>query len=166
MVAEMFELMYEARGIGLAANQVDLPFQLFIINLEGDPTRGQERVFVNPVISQPKGVAEEDEGCLSLAGITAPVTRPQQIKIAAYDLSGNLVEETASGLLARALQHENDHLNGVLFIDRLTESSLLGVRDELIDFEEAFQSEQQTGEIPSDQAIMTRLKELQKEYCE
>src|SRR5688572_26592799 len=69
IVRQMFELMYKNRGVGLAANQVDLPYRLFIVNLEGDPAKGEELVFVNPVISRRKGLAEAEEGCLSLPGL-------------------------------------------------------------------------------------------------
>ncbi len=72
IVREMFDLMYEAKGIGLAANQVDLPYQLFVLNLSGDPAEPDaEQVFLNPVLSQPKGTAEAEEGCLSLPGLYA-----------------------------------------------------------------------------------------------
>ena len=66
IVQEMFHLMYEARGVGLAANQVDLPLRLFVLNLESDPDKSEEFVFINPVISKPKGSEEKEEGCLSL----------------------------------------------------------------------------------------------------
>ena len=102
IIAEMFEAMYEAKGIGLAANQVDLPFQLFVINTEGDPQRGEERVFINPVIESPKGTSEAEEGCLSLPGVHWVVARPEQVTVTAYDLSGNEVKQTVDGLLARA----------------------------------------------------------------
>ena len=113
----MFVLMYKANGIGLAANQVDLPLQLFVINLGGNPEEGEERVFINPVISQPRGQAEGEEGCLSIPEVNGTVLRPEKIHVSAFDLSGTEIDETANGLLARAIQHEYDHLHGVLFID-------------------------------------------------
>ena len=114
IVAEMFEAMYKARGIGLAANQVDLPLQLFIINTSGEKGKGEELVFLNPVISNPKGKGEAEEGCLSIPGVNASVNRPAGITVTAYDLTGNEIEIKATGLLARAIQHEFDHLNGCL----------------------------------------------------
>ena len=74
-VREMFDLMYESKGIGLAANQVDLPYRFFILNTEGDPDKGEEYVFLNPVIVKRSGTAEADEGCLSFPKIYAPVKR-------------------------------------------------------------------------------------------
>ena len=119
IVSEMFTLMYAARGIGLAANQVDLPLQLFVINTKADPDEGEELVFINPVITSPKGSHEAEEGCLSIVGVNAMVARPEQIHISAYDLEGNEISKTVDGLLAKAIQHETDHLEGVLFIDRI-----------------------------------------------
>jgi len=165
IVAEMFELMYEARGLGLAANQVDLPLRLFIINLASDPDEGEELVFINPVLSKPKGLSEAEEGCLSIAGVNAKVTRPEQIHISAYDLSGNPIDQSVNGLLARAIQHETDHLNGVLFIDRLAETVRRSVDYELEEFEIEFNSMRNTGQVPDDQAIYNRLAEWEGEYC-
>ena len=85
-VAEMFELMYKHKGIGLAANQVDLPYRFFIVNETGDKRTGKELVFVNPVLTRPKGQAEAEEGCLSLPGVYADVRRPAQITVDAFDL--------------------------------------------------------------------------------
>src|SRR5688500_7945225 len=80
IVREMFELMYEHKGIGLAANQVDLPLRLFVLNLEGKKGEGEEMVFINPVISRHKGSAEAEEGCLSLPGVYGNVIRPKQCR--------------------------------------------------------------------------------------
>ena len=166
IVAEMFTLMYEARGIGLAANQVDLPLRLFVINTKCDPDEGEERVFINPVISSPKGSDETEEGCLSIVGVNARVARPERIHISAYDLSGNEIDETVDGLLAKAIQHETDHLEGVLFIDRISESSRKAIGAELEDFEIDFQNKRSTGEIPDDETIMNRLAEYEARYCQ
>ena len=165
MVREMFELMYEARGIGLAANQVDLPLQLFILNLASDPDEGEELVFINPVLSAPKGVSEAEEGCLSIVGLNAHVARPEQIHVSAYDLAGNQIDQTVNGLFARAVQHEYDHLQGVLFTDRVAESAKLRVADELQDFEIEFDNLRATGLIPSDDEILKRLNEVESRYC-
>lgn len=165
IVREMFELMYDARGIGLAANQVDLPLQLFVLNLTSDPDQGEELVFINPVISSPKSSDEAEEGCLSIVGVNANVTRPEQVHITAYDLSGNKIDQTVDGLFARAVQHELDHLQGVLFIDRVNESSKKMVKEELEDFEIEFANKRSTGEIPDDETIFKRLTEIETRYC-
>lgn len=166
IVREMFELMYDARGIGLAANQVDLPLQLFVLNLTSDPDEGEEMVFINPVISSPKSSDEAEEGCLSIVGVNAMVTRPEQVHITAYDLSGNQIDQTVDGLFARAVQHELDHLQGVLFIDRVNESALKMVNEELEDFEIEFANKRSTGEIPDDETICNRLAEIETRYCQ
>ncbi len=162
IVREMFDLMYEAKGIGLAANQVDLPYRMFILNLAGDPNEPEaEQVFLNPVLSQPKGSDEAEEGCLSLPGLYATVRRPEQVTINAYNLAGEEIEESIDGLFARAAQHEADHLNGVLFIDRLSPTAQVDIKDVLEDFEIEFADRRQRGEIPDDEQISARLAELE-----
>ena len=165
IVREMFELMYDARGIGLAANQVDLPIQLFILNLTSDTEKGEELVFINPVLSCPKGVDDAEEGCLSIVGVNAHVSRPEQINITAYDLSGNKIDQTVDGLFARAVQHEYDHLHGVLFIDRIHETSKKQIAEELDDFLIDFDNKRSTGEIPADELIVKRLTDIEARYC-
>ena len=164
IVKEMFELMYDARGIGLVANQVDLPLQLFILNLTSEPD-GEELVFINPVISAPKGVSEAEEGCLSIVGVNANVTRPEQIHVTGYDLSGNEIDQTVDGLFARAVQHEVDHLQGVLFIDRVKESAQKQVEHDVEEFVIDFENKRATGEIPDDETIMKKLAEFEAKYC-
>ena len=90
---EMFDLMYAARGIGLAANQVGLPYRFFVLNLTADPEqKDQERVFINPEIVKRHSSIEDEEGCLSFPGLYAKVQRARKIKVQAFDLDGNLVE--------------------------------------------------------------------------
>jgi peptide deformylase len=164
LVREMFDLMYskEHRGVGLAANQVDLPYRLFIVNLSSDPAiKDEEHVFINPVLSLPKGGEEDEEGCLSLPGLFAPVRRPEKIRINAYNLAGQEVVYDLDDLFARVVQHEADHLDGVLFIDRLAPTVELSVRDRLLEFEQDFASRRQLGEIPGDEEILSRLAELE-----
>lgn len=161
----MFDAMYEANGIGLAANQVDLPFRLFILNLSGTRGEGEEMVFINPVVSSPKGSDEFEEGCLSIVGVNAIVNRPEQIHVQAYDLDGNEIDATVGGMLAKAIQHESDHLDGVLFVDRVSESSKAAIAGELDDFELIFENERSTGNIPSDDEIFARLKEYEDQFC-
>ena len=162
IVREMFDLMYQHKGIGLAANQVNLPYRLFLLNTEGDPAKGQEYVFLNPVISKRSGTVEAEEGCLSFPEIYAPVKRSEKIVISAYNLDGEEINHQLTSLFARAAQHEFDHLDGVLFIDRLTPSSLLQVKQALTDLEREFEGDRQRGVIPDDQQIAARLAELEQ----
>jgi peptide deformylase len=163
IVAEMFELMYKYEGVGLAANQVNLPYRLFVANVEGDPKiKEAEQVFINPVLSKGRGQVEDEEGCLSIPDVRAPVTRKETIHVQAYDLHGNEIEGDVTGFAARVLQHETDHLDGTLFIDRLAAAQLADIKDDLYEFELNFQSRRETGEMPSDEAIAARLKELEQ----
>ncbi len=164
-IRQMFELMYEANGIGLAANQVDLPLRFFICNLAAAPGEGEELVFLNPVLSRPKGQSEREEGCLSLPGLYAPVKRPESIQLEAYSMEGEPIKAELDGLIARVIQHETDHLDGVLFTDRLSPTVELNIQAALQEFELDFQSRRTTGEIPSDQSIAARLAELERQYA-
>jgi peptide deformylase len=166
IVAGMFEKMYEAKGVGLAASQVDIPLRFFVLNLEADPARGdQERVFINPVISKPKGQKLAEEGCLSLPGLYGDVTRSERITVHAYDLAGNEVRESVDGLLARVIQHETDHLDGVLFIDRLAPSAQLAAKEAISDFEAIFDGRAERGEAPTDDDIAKAWAEWEGRYA-
>lgn len=165
-VARMFELMYEARGVGLAANQVDMPLQLFIVNSAGKPDEGEELVFINPVISRGKGRSQDEEGCLSLPGVYGPVTRPAQVTVTAYALDGTEINRDLDGLMARVVQHENDHLNGVLFIDRMADADRKQIDFELAEFELEFRAHRELGRIPADADIHSRLTMLEAKYCQ
>lgn len=162
LVAQMFELMHAHEGVGLAANQVDLPYRLFVANVEGQDVKEAECVFINPVLSRGRGQAEDEEGCLSIPGVYAPVTRNETIHIQAFDLAGNEIEGDVNGLMARVLQHETDHLDGKLFIDRLGPAQLAAVRGKLEEFEWAFQSRRETGELPDEEQLAARLAELER----
>jgi peptide deformylase len=161
IVREMFDLMYAQKGIGLAANQVDLPYRFFLINTEGDSQKGQEFVFLNPVISKRSGTVEAEEGCLSFPEIYAPVKRSEKVVVSAYNLAGEEVNYELTGLFARAVQHEYDHLDGILFIDRLTPTGMLSVKQALSDLERQFDGDRQRGVIPDDGQIASRLAELE-----
>ena len=165
IVGEMFELMYEAKGIGLAANQVDLPIRLFIVNLTSDPKEGEEMVFINPVVSKQKGSEEREEGCLSLPGLYAQVMRPKTIHLSAYNLAGEAIEGDLDEMMARVVPHENDHLDGIMFTDRLSTTGTMDVKEELEEFEIDFQSRQRIEQIPSNEEIATRLIEWETKYC-
>jgi peptide deformylase len=163
-IAEMFELMYEHKGIGLAANQVDLPYRVFILNITGDAAeKDQEHVLINPTILKQTGTVEADEGCLSFPEIYAPVRRSENVVAVAYDLCGNERRYEVDGLFARALQHENDHIDGKLFIDRLSPSHLANIREDLETLEAEFAGDRERGFIPSDQEIAARLAELERQ---
>jgi peptide deformylase len=162
MIRQMFELMYEHKGIGLAANQVDLPYRMLLVNVTGDPAaEDEEHVFINPVITQRKGSIEDREGCLSFPEIFAPVVRPEKIQVNAYALNGEELSYELDGLYARAVQHEADHLDGVLFIDRLSPANQLAVKEDLAALEREFHTYRQRGQIPDDAQIAARLAELE-----
>ena len=165
IIAQMFELMYEAQGIGLAANQVDMPLQFFIVNTAGKAGEGEELVFINPVLSKAKGSEEAEEGCLSIPGLYGKVIRPKQINLTAYDLQGREIGATLDGLLARVIQHEFDHLQGVLFVDRMSDAARVKAALALEEFEIDFNSHRQLGQIPSDEEIAQRLKQLEQVYA-
>lgn len=146
-VAErMLELMREAEGIGLAAPQVGLPWRLFVTmvpegddrSASGDPpsARPEPTVYLNPVLSEPEGrPVSESEGCLSLPDIRGDVLRPPIITITATGLDGNQFTLRGAGLLARCWQHEFDHLDGVLILDRMSQMSRLKNRAAVRDLE-------------------------------
>ena len=164
MVREMFTLMYSSNGIGLAANQVDLPLRLFIVNLSAKANEGEELVFINPVLSKPKGNEESEEGCLSFPELYGPVTRPKQITVQAYNLKGEEIRASLNGMLARVVQHEYDHLDGVLFVDRMSLTARAQVQPTLNEFELSFRALRQTGAMPDDATIASRLAELEQRY--
>ncbi|HVJ68004.1 MAG TPA: peptide deformylase [Caulifigura sp.] len=163
IVEEMFDLMYESKGIGLAANQVGLPIRLFVVNVSGDPEKKDEEVvFINPTIRNRSGQAVGEEGCLSLPGLYADVSRPETITVEAFDLDGQPFRVKIDDLPARVIQHETDHLDGVLFIDRLDETELAQLVTKLNDFTSSFRKQQTAGETPSDEEINRILEEMAK----
>jgi len=164
-VEQMFDIMYAAEGIGLAANQVALPYRLFVVNTAGRSDAGQELVFINPTLSRPRGTAVQEEGCLSLPGLRGDVRRPEKIVVDAWSLDGEPFRIDVGGLLARVVQHEFDHLDGRLFTDRLTESAAIESRRALETFREVFAGQQSRGELPGDDAIVARLDRLEADRC-
>jgi peptide deformylase len=165
IIDQMFDLMYEARGVGLAANQVDLPLRLFVANPAGERGDGEELVVINPVLDQFKGTTHGEEGCLSLPGLYAPVARAKSLKLLGYDLKGQAINREVDGYLARIIQHEYDHLNGVLFIDRLSEEQLRDLAHGLEELQIDFESKSRTGTIPSASAIASRRAEWEQAYA-
>jgi peptide deformylase len=163
-IGRMMELMYDAKGLGLAAPQVALPFQLLVMNITGDPAKPEcEEVYLNPVIVERRGTVDDEEGCLSFPGLYQKIRRAKTIKIHAYNLKGQLVEKVVSELEARAWQHEIDHLNGVLFIDKMGTIAKLTSRTAVKNFERAFRQAQERGEIPPDLEIEKLLAAIESE---
>ncbi len=166
VAGRMLELMHEARGLGLAGNQVAWPHQLFVMNVRPDAEiPGVEHVLINPVVLERKGAIEEEEGCLSFPKLYARVRRAKSVKVQAYNLEGQPVEIVTaalppeiSELASRVLQHEIDHLHGILFIDKLGPIGQLAVRGPLKEFEREHRKAQERGELPSDEEIEKRLK--------
>ena len=162
MIRSMLDLMYSREGIGLSANQVDLPYRLFVMNVKADADAGdEEHVFLNPVIVRRNGQAEDREGCLSFPEIFAPVKRAEKIVLNAYNLKGQELTFEMDGLYARAVQHEIDHLEGVLFIDRLSRSNVLDIKEDLEELEVEFLHDRRLGLVGTDQQIAARLAELE-----
>jgi peptide deformylase len=137
--ARMFELMRENKGVGLAAPQVGKNIRLFVMNATGEPDA--DKVYVNPTLFDADGEEEAEEGCLSLPDIRIDVLRNKTMRIAAFDLEGNPFEQIESGFPARVWQHEFDHLNGVMLVDRMGPVAKMANRRILKDLEEKYEKE-------------------------
>ena len=120
LVDDMFETMAAYRGVGLAANQVGVLQRVLVVDVPGDGGGSDRHALINPVLESPSGSEVGEEGCLSIPGVWDDVKRAARIVVRAQDPDGRPVTLTAEGYLARALQHEIDHLDGVLFVDRLS----------------------------------------------
>jgi len=131
LVENMIETMYAEGGVGLAAPQVGISKKIIVIDTEEEGTI----VLINPVIIKREGESKEEEGCLSVPGIYSPVRRSASITVEALDLDENKIRITQEGFLAIALQHEIDHLEGYLFIDRLSPAKRLMIKDQLKEIE-------------------------------
>jgi peptide deformylase len=119
LIDDMFETMYHAEGIGLAGPQVGVSRRVIVVHVRDDG--GEPFALLNPVVvEQGTALEKEEEGCLSIPGVGGVVTRPAEIVVEGLDRAGNPVRMEAAGMLARCIQHEIDHLDGVLFIDRLS----------------------------------------------
>lgn len=149
LAERMVDLMQGAQGIGLAAPQVGLPIRLFVAHVPPDPegepdgsgladSSDAPQVFFNPeIVEFSKDLVPYDEGCLSLPGITGEVNRPSTVTMRAIDIDGNEIEVRSTGLLARCWQHEIDHLDGVLILDKMTQMSRLKNRSRIKSMEKA-----------------------------
>lgn len=146
LVSDMFDTMHAAHGVGLAAQQVGEALQLTVLDVRGieerpstlwlngqesDPEAFMPLVLVNPVVRAVGAPVSGPEGCLSFPEVYAEVERPETVDVEAVDLEGRPVRFRCGGLLAKAVQHEVDHLNGVLFIDRMTREAKAGIQQEL-----------------------------------
>jgi peptide deformylase len=129
LIDDMAETMYAAPGVGLAATQVDIHRQIIVIDVSED--RSDLRVFINPEITRREGLAVNQEGCLSVAGIYDNVERAESVTVTALDRNGSRFTLNASGLLAACIQHEMDHLQGKVFIEYLSELKQNRIRAKL-----------------------------------
>ena len=163
IVDQMFELMYKDRGVGLAANQIALPYRLVTLNLKADPdAKDEEHVFINPIISNRSGMGEAEEGCLSVPDVYAAVRRSEKVKVTAYNLSGEQLVLELTGLYARVIQHEVDHLDGVLFIDRLMTDKKLEIKPTLNEHIRRFEEDQKRDVIPSNEEMVTQMEAFER----
>ena len=136
LAVRMLEMMREAKGVGLAAPQVGKNIRLFVINPTGEP--GDNRVYVNPILTEAEGEEEAEEGCLSLPDIHVTVPRSKTIRMQATDLEGQPIDIKETGYVARIWQHENDHLNGVLITSHMGLGDKLRYRKALKQLEEDY----------------------------
>ncbi|MGH9313715.1 MAG: peptide deformylase, partial [Vicinamibacterales bacterium] len=127
VIDDIVQTMYAAPGIGLAAPQIGVPLRIFIVDVTAGRSSGELVVMVNPEFVEREGMQVEDEGCLSVPGFNASVVRPARSVVRGLDREGRERTVEATGLLARAFQHEIDHLDGTLFLDRLR-----GIKRDLI----------------------------------
>ena len=129
LIDDMIETMYAAPGVGLAATQVDVHKQIVVIDVSED--RSDLRVFINPEVTRREGVAVNQEGCLSVAGIYDNVERAESVTVTALDRNGARFTLNASGMLAACIQHEVDHLQGRVFVERLSDLKQNRIRAKL-----------------------------------
>jgi peptide deformylase len=146
----MLELMHTREGLGLAAPQVALDAQMIVMQFPGadDDTPGPEVVAINPVIVSSKGKLKDREGCLSFPELYQDILRAKTVTVKYYDLEGVLQQMTATDLSARLWQHEIDHLNGVLFIDKMGPLARYGSRHEIAKFVKDFEDDVKDGKLP------------------
>ena len=127
---DMLETMYDAPGIGLAATQVNIHLRLIVLDVSDQ--KNDPIFLVNPVITRAEGEIESSEGCLSIPGYSEPISRYETIEYQAIDLNGNEKKDVANGLLAICIQHEMDHLQGKLMVDRISSTKRQLIRKRLL----------------------------------
>jgi len=120
LIDDMFESMYAAKGVGLAAPQIGISQRIAVIDITSGEDPTQKIVLINPEIIKKEGSQSGEEGCLSIPGFREPVTRAKRVTVRAQDAKGNVFEQTGEDLLARAFLHETDHLNGSLYINHIS----------------------------------------------
>lgn len=140
LAQQMFALMRQEKGVGLAAPQVARNIRMFVMNATGNPE--DDRVYVNPELSEAEGEEEGEEGCLSIPELRVKIFRSRKLRIQARDLEGNPIDESAEGYVARVWQHETDHLNGILLTDRMGPVAKIANRGLLKELEERYKKQQ------------------------
>ncbi|MDO4586710.1 MAG: peptide deformylase [Planctomycetia bacterium] len=164
IVAEMFDLMYESQGVGLAANQVELPYQLFVMNATGNAEEKEaEFAFINPVIQRRKGREEGSEGCLSFPDLNIQINRAEEIIFQAIMLDGQLKKFVWKGFPARVVQHETDHLHGHCFFERAGLSGQLLAQEVLNDLKMIYETDQKIGAVPTREELARRIAQWEEE---
>ncbi len=134
LALRMLDLMHLAKGVGLAAPQVGINLRLFVTNPTGQPQ--DDKVYVNPILSDAEDEEDGEEGCLSLPGLNVTVVRSKRLRIQAQDVDGNAFEQVDTGYVARIWQHEFDHLNGTLLLDRMGPVARMTNRKKLKEMQE------------------------------
>jgi len=129
LVKKMVEIMIAHKGIGLAAPQAGVPLRLFIISLDGSPQNVM--VYINPTVTSDGTLVSNEEGCLSVPKVFTKIRRYKTCNVTATDLDGNEFSEEAEGLFARALQHEYDHIEGIIIVNRMTQTARIAHRRQL-----------------------------------
>jgi peptide deformylase len=158
---EMLDLMVEHKGLALAATQVELPFRMIVMNVQAEGIQRDEvGVYFNPVILERKGTIEGEEGCLSFPELFQKIRRAKTVRVQAYNLKGEIVDRVCIDLEARVWQHEIDHLDGILFIDKMGPIARLSSRSSLRKLEREFKKAQERGEIPPEAEIKKTLETL------
>ena len=163
IVAEMFDLMYENNGVGLAANQVDLPYQLIVVNPTGErEKKDQEFVFINPVILKLKGSQEGEEGCLSYPNLRLIVPRAKEVKFQAIDLQGQPHTYHWKDFEARIIQHETDHLLGKPFYLKAT-ASHGDLEMALLQMKQQYLQDMEAGREPTEEQFKENVRKWESE---
>jgi peptide deformylase len=137
LVEKMTDIMLKNKGVGLAAPQIGVSLRLFIISLDGN--REAVKVYINPTVTPTGELDSVEEGCLSVPGIFTKIRRYKKCKVTATGLDGNQFTEEGEGLLARALQHENDHINGVTIVSRMGQTAKIARRKQLKKLREEYE---------------------------
>ncbi len=164
IVREMFEILYKEEGVGLAGNQVGLPWRFFVMNPTGDPEKkNEEFVFINPIIKKRKGQIEDNEGCLSFPELRLQIRRAESITFQAITLEGKLVTYNWKGFPARIVQHEYDHLNGLCFYECAGSSGQLKAKSILESLQIIYDSDEENHRIPDKETVFKEIKRLEEE---